>query len=136
VRNVKAGIMFKYTNAFSGFSVDDIQKAKAFYGEVMGMPLNERSMGVLELQIGSNNKIFVYPKPNHVPATYTVLNFVVENIEQAVVDLAGNGVQFEHYNEGTFVTDAQGIFRGGGPLIAWFKDPAGNIISVIEAGSM
>ena len=125
--------MFKYTKAFSGFSVNDIPKAKAFYGDVLGMPVSDMTgMGLLELQISNDTKIIVYPKPNHVPATFTILNFSVENVENAVDELTAKGVQFEHYNEGDFVTDAKGIYRGMGPLIAWFKDPAGNILSVLE----
>ena len=125
--------MFHHSKAFSGFSVNDIQKAKVFYSEILGMPARDiTSMGLLELELSGDTKIIVYPKPNHVPATYTILNFPVENVEKAVDELTAKGVKFEHYNEGNFVTDAKGIFRGGGPLIAWFKDPAGNILSVLE----
>jgi len=125
--------MFHYSKAFSGFSVNDIPKAKAFYSEVLGMPVSERAgMGILELQVSNDSKIIVYPKENHVPATFTILNFAVENIETAVDELKGKGVVFEQYHYGNLDTDEKGIFRGGGPLIAWFKDPAGNILSVLE----
>lgn len=124
--------MFQETKAFSGFSVDDIQKAKAFYSEVLGLKVVDGSMGILELHIAGGNNIIVYPKPDHIPASFTILNFPVKDIEKAVDDLAQSGVQFEQY-EGDIKTDEKGIFRGGGPLIAWFKDPAGNILSVIEA---
>ena len=121
--------MFKNTKAFSGFSVDDLQKAKKFYGEVLGLEVSE-GMG-LELHIAGGNNIFVYPKPNHTPATFTILNFMVDDIEQAVKGLREKGVVFERY-EGSIATDENGIHRGEGPTIAWFKDPAGNILSVIE----
>ncbi len=123
--------MFKNTKAFSGFSVNDIKKAKEFYGRILGLELSENEMGILELHISGGNKIIVYPKPNHEPATFTILNFPVENIEKTVDDLTDAGVVFEQYG-GKLKTDEKGIFRGGGPVIAWFKDPAGNILSVIE----
>ncbi len=123
--------MFKDNKAFSGFAVDDIAKATEFYGHTLGMEVVE-SNGMLELQIAKGNKVLVYPKPNHTPATYTILNFPVSNIEQAVDELSKAGVQFEIYNEKYLKTDEKGIARGGGPLIAWFKDPAGNILSVLE----
>jgi predicted enzyme related to lactoylglutathione lyase len=124
--------MFNYTKAFSGFSVDDIQTAKAFYGITLGMPVSDANpMGILELNISDNDKIIVYPKPHHEPATYTVLNFSVADVEKAVDELTAKGVKFEHYKESNFVTDEKGIYRGQGPVIAWFKDPAGNILSVL-----
>lgn len=123
--------MFKDTRAFSGFSVNDIPKAKAFYGEVLGLSVSE-SHGVLTLQVAGGSKIIIYPKPNHVPATFTILNFPVPHIEPAVEELKRRGVRFEVYADGPLKTDASGIFHGGGPLIAWFKDPAGNFLSVIE----
>ena len=121
--------MFKNTKAFSGFSVNDIQKAKQFYSGILGLEVSE-NMG-LELHIAGGNKIFVYPKPNHTPATFTILNFPVDNIEKTVEELRKKGVIFESY-EDPIKTDENGIFRGGGPKIAWFKDPAGNILSVLE----
>ncbi len=123
--------MLKDTKAFSGFSVNDVQKAKEFYGQTLGLDVSE-SHGLLELHIAGGTNILMYPKENHSPATFTILNFPVDNIEQTVDDLARRGVHFESYNEGDLVTDEQGIFRGGGPKIAWFKDPAGNILSVLE----
>jgi predicted enzyme related to lactoylglutathione lyase len=126
--------MFKNTKAFSGFSVDNIQRAKDFYGRVLGLAISETKEG-LELEIAGGSKIFIYPKPNHTPATFTILNFVVDDIEQAVAQLAKLGVRFESY-EGEMKTDEKGIFRGAargeGPNIAWFKDPARNILSVLE----
>jgi predicted enzyme related to lactoylglutathione lyase len=121
--------MFKDTKAFSGFSVDDVAKAKEFYGQTLGVDVSEAN-GLLKLHIAGGRDIVVYPKPNHIPATFTVLNFPVDDIEQAVDDLAVHGVHMEIYFEDT--QDAKGIFSGGGPLIAWFKDPAGNILSVLE----
>jgi catechol 2,3-dioxygenase-like lactoylglutathione lyase family enzyme len=123
--------MFKDTKAFSGFSVNDLQKAQAFYGQTLGLDVSE-SYGMLTLHIAGGTNILVYPKENHTPATFTILNFPVANIEQAVDELATRGVQFESYHEGGLVTDEKGIFHGGGPKIAWFKDPAGNILSVLE----
>lgn len=123
--------MFKQTKAFSGFSVDDLQKAKEFYSKVLGLEVVDGPMGVLELHLAGGTNILVYPKPNHVPATFTILNFPVKDVEKAVDELTQLGVRFEQY-EGEIQTDEKGIFRGGGPLIAWFKDPAGNILSVLE----
>ncbi len=122
--------MLNQSRAFSGFSVDDIQRAKEFYGGTLGLKVSEAN-GLLNLHLASGATVLIYPKPNHVAATFTVLNFPVENIERAVDDLSRSGVRFEHY-EGKLKTDEKGIFRGGGPLIAWFKDPAGNICSVLE----
>jgi len=124
--------MFKDTRAFSGFSVNDLQRAKEFYGQTIGLDVSEAN-GLLQLHLAGGTTILVYPKDNHTPATFTILNFPVGNIEQAVDELAGKGVRFESYNEGDLVTDEKGISRGEGPNIAWFKDPAGNILSVIEA---
>src|SRR5262245_12992066 len=122
--------MLRDSKAFSGFSVDDIQKAKMFYGETLGLNISE-THGLLKLHLAGGNTVLVYPKPNHAPATFTILNFPVGNIDEAVGDLIKRGVRFERY-EGDLKTDEKGIFRGGGPLIAWFKDPAGNILSVLE----
>jgi len=122
--------MFKHTNAFSGFSVDDLQKAKEFYSQILGLEVSE-TPGLLELHLVGGTRILIYPKPNHTPATFTILNFPVDNIEEAVDKLTRLGVRFERY-EGELKTDEKGIFRGEGPKIAWFKDPAGNILSVLE----
>ena len=123
--------MFKNVKAFSGFSVSDLQNAREFYGETLGLEVSE-AYGLLRLHIAGGTTILVYPKENHIPATYTILNFPVANIEQAVDELARRGVRFESYSDGDLVTDEKGIFRGEGPKIAWFKDPAGNILSVLE----
>jgi predicted enzyme related to lactoylglutathione lyase len=122
--------MFKDTHAFSGFSADDIPRAKQFYGGTLGLNVTDE-MGGLALHLGSGANVFIYPKDNHVPATFTVLNFPVADVEQAVDQLTEAGVTFERY-EG-FDQDEKGIARGGdGPTIAWFKDPAGNILSVLD----
>jgi catechol 2,3-dioxygenase-like lactoylglutathione lyase family enzyme len=117
---------------FSSFSVNDLQKAKKFYSETLGLAVSEGPMG-LELRMSGGSKVFVYPKPDHSPATFTVLNFPVDDVEQAVDELTGLGVRFEHYAGPNIKTDKKGIARGGGgPEIAWFKDPAGNILSVLQ----
>ena len=121
--------MFENTKAFSGFSVDDVPKAREFYGETLGLRVSEEH-GMLWLHIAGERDILVYPKPDHTPAAFTILNFPVDDIEKAVDELAGRGVRFERYDDSA--TDEKGIFRGGGPLIAWFKDPAGNVLSVIQ----
>ena len=123
--------MLKESKAFSGFSVNDIQKAKDFYGRTLGLQVSE-SHGLLTLQLAGGNKILIYPKVNHAPATFTVLNFPVENVDDSVDELAKRGVRFEIYDESDIKTDEKGIMRGNGPTIAWFKDPAGNVLSVIE----
>ena len=125
--------MFKDTRAYSGFSVNDVQKAKAFYGQTLGLEVSE-AYGQLELHIAGGTMILVYPKSDHTPATFTILNFPVDDIERAVDELTKAGVRFLIYHEGDLTTDEQGIFRGEGPKIAWFKDPAGNILSVLEEG--
>ncbi len=124
--------MFRDSQAFSSFSVDDVAKAKEFYGRVLGLRVEEGGMGTLRLHVAGGAEILIYPKGvDHTPASFTILNFPVENAEKAVDELAGRGVRFEQY-EGDLKTDEKGIFRGGGPVIAWFKDPAGNVLSVIE----
>jgi predicted enzyme related to lactoylglutathione lyase len=126
--------MFKHTKAFSGFSVNDMAKAKEFYGQTLGLEVTEEMMGILNLHIeGSSNNIIIYPKPNHEPATYTILNFPVADVEQAVDALSAKGISFEHYDMGQLKTDEKGIARFPGVTQAWFKDPAGNILSVINA---
>jgi catechol 2,3-dioxygenase-like lactoylglutathione lyase family enzyme len=124
--------MFTESNAFNSFSVNDLQKAKDFYTRTLGLQAIEK-MGALELHISNGSRVFIYPKPNHEPATFTVLNFPVDNVEKYVDKLSNEGVRFEHY-DGDLKTDEKGIFRGDGPgpKIAWFKDPAGNILSVLE----
>jgi predicted enzyme related to lactoylglutathione lyase len=123
--------MFKDTKAFSSFSVNDLPKAKEFYGYILGLEVSEMPEG-LQLKIAGGGRVFIYPKPNHAPATFTVLNFPVDEIEAAVDALAKRGVRFEKY-EDDIQTDEKGIHRGKeGPMIAWFKDPAGNILSVLQ----
>jgi len=123
--------MLKDTKAFSGFSVNDLQKAKEFYGRTLGLEVSAEPEG-LALRIAGGTTIFIYPKPNHTPATFTILNFPVDDIDQTVDDLTKLGVRFEQYAE-PIKTDEKGIHRGEqGPTIAWFKDPAGNILSVLE----
>ena len=121
--------MFENTKAFSGFSVDDVPKAKKFYGETLGLRVSEE-YGMLTLHIAGERNILVYPKPDHTPASYTILNFPVDDIDEAVDELAERGVRFERYDDSA--QDEKGIYHGTGPLIAWFKDPAGNVLSVIQ----
>jgi predicted enzyme related to lactoylglutathione lyase len=126
--------MFQDTKAYSGFSTNDIQKTKEFYGNVLDLSISEE-YGMLRLHLATGAEILIYPKDNHTPATYTILNFPVDDIDQAVDELTGRGVTFEHYEN---MTDDKGIARGisqnRGPDIAWFKDPAGNILSVLKEG--
>lgn len=117
------------SQAFSGFSSNDIAKAKRFYAETLGLTVTEEN-GILTLRLAGGGRVVIYPKDNHQPATFTVLNFPVKDIDQTVDQLAKAGIQFERYDG--FKHDARGIMRGGGPPIAWFKDPAGNILSVLE----
>jgi predicted enzyme related to lactoylglutathione lyase len=123
--------MLKDSNAFSGFSANDIPKAKEFYGRTLGLKVSE-SNGLLTLHLAGGNNVLIYPKPNHTPATFTVLNFPVNDVDQAVDELTKRGVRFEIYDLPDIKTDKKGIMRGNGPTIAWFKDPSGNILSVIE----
>ena len=123
--------MFGKTKPFSSFSVNDLKKAGQFYRETLGLAVKETAEG-LELHVSDSTRIFVYPKENHTPATFTILNFPVESIDSAVNELSKRGVRFEIYKEGELKTDDKGIFRGPGPKIAWFKDPAGNFLSVLE----
>ncbi|GGH09937.1 VOC family protein [Mucilaginibacter phyllosphaerae] len=128
--------MLKNSKAFSGFSVNDIDAAHKFYGETLGLPVNktEDMGGMLTIHInGNENNILVYPKQDHQPATYTILNFPVADVEAAVKELTARGVRFEIYDSEYLKTDEHGVAKGnGGPTIAWFKDPAGNYLSLIE----
>ena len=126
----KASNIFREASSFSSFSVNDIKEAKDFYRETLGLEVSETEEG-LELHT-DDNTIFLYPKPNHTPASFTVLNFEVDDIDEAVTQLAAVGVSLEHYNLPDIKTNERGIFVGPGIQIAWFKDPAGNILSVIE----
>ena len=119
------------SKAFSGFAVGDIEKAKEFYGRTLGLKVSE-SNGLLALHLAGGNNVLIYPKPNHTPAGFTVLNFPVNDVDQAVDELTKRGVRFEIYDLPDIKTDKKGIMRGNGPTIAWFKDPSGNILSVIE----
>jgi catechol 2,3-dioxygenase-like lactoylglutathione lyase family enzyme len=121
--------MFADTEAFSGFSVGDIDEARKFYAETLGLRVTEQG-GLLTLRLAGGRNTLVYPNANHTPAAYTILNFRVDDIDAAVDELTSRGVSFERY-EG-MEQDAKGINRGGGPLIAWFTDPAGNILSVLQ----
>ncbi len=126
--------MFKDSKAFSGFSVNDLVAAKKFYGQTLGIEVEDGPMDLI-LKLAGGTNVFIYPKDDHTPATFTVLNFPVGDIDQAVAELAAKGITFEHYPN---MTDEKGIFRGiaakMGPDIAWFKDPAGNILSVLVDG--
>jgi catechol 2,3-dioxygenase-like lactoylglutathione lyase family enzyme len=123
--------MFANTKAFSGFAVDDVEKAEKFYGETLGLEVSREEMGLLNLHLAGDRPTMIYPKPDFTPATYTILNFPVDDIEKAVDELAARGVEFERYDG--FDQDEKGIARDDrGPNIAWFKDPAGNILAVLE----
>jgi predicted enzyme related to lactoylglutathione lyase len=124
--------MLQTSKTFSSFSVKNIEEAKAFY-ELIGLKTKVGEMGILELELEGNENIMLYPKDNHEPATFTVLNFPVNNIDEAVDDLIAKGIKFEQYDSEYLKTDEKGISRGEqGPKIAWFKDPSGNILSVLE----
>ncbi|HEY1904961.1 MAG TPA: VOC family protein [Myxococcaceae bacterium] len=127
--------MLQDAQAFSSFSVDDLPRAKAFYGQKLGLEVKETKVtdttSILTLRLTGGARVLIYPKPNHVPALFTVLNFPVQSVERVVDALIERGVRMEVYKDGP-VTDAKGISRGDGPTIAWFKDPAGNILSVVE----
>jgi len=121
--------MFTDTPAFSGFAVPDVEQARAFYADTLGLRTSEAN-GILTLHLAGDRDTIVYPKPDHEPATYTILNFAVDDIDAAVDELAGRGVEMERYDG--MPHDEKGVMRAGGPYIAWFKDPAGNILSVLQ----
>jgi len=126
--------MLENSKAFSSFSVDDLSKAHQFYGTTLGLNVNEDAMG-LHLSLSGGSEVFVYAKPNHQPASFTVLNFLVDNIDATVDALVERGVAFEQYHSEMIKTDSKGIARSDpakGPNIAWFKDPAGNIVAVLQ----
>ena len=128
--------MLRASNAFSGFSVNDVPAAMEFYGDILGLKVSE-DHGIMTISLSNGGSVIAYPKDNHEPATFTVLNFPVPDVDKAVDALNGKGVKFERYDTGDIKTDAKGIMRGHGPTIAWFKDPAGNILSVLdENGTM
>jgi predicted enzyme related to lactoylglutathione lyase len=122
--------MFANTKAFSGFAVDDLENARRFYGETLGIKTSEQ-YGLMTLHLAGGRDTLVYPKTGHTPATYTILNFPVDDIDKTVDELTARGVRFERY-EGMNTQDEKGISRGEGPYIAWFKDPAGNILAVLQ----
>jgi catechol 2,3-dioxygenase-like lactoylglutathione lyase family enzyme len=124
-------IMLANSKAFSGFSVNDVSEARKFYEATLGLRVSDDN-GMLTLHIAGGRDILVYPKDDHTPASFTILNFPVDNVESAVDELTRRGVRFERYPGMDADMDEKGIFRGGGPLIAWFTDPAGNVLSVIE----
>jgi catechol 2,3-dioxygenase-like lactoylglutathione lyase family enzyme len=123
--------MFRDTRAFSGFSVDDVDKAQRFYGDTLGLETSVEN-GIMTIHLAGGGEVIAYPKDDHEPATFTILNFPVDDIEAAVDALSERGISFERYEQMASDFDERGIFRGGGPLIAWFKDPAGNVLSVIK----
>jgi catechol 2,3-dioxygenase-like lactoylglutathione lyase family enzyme len=128
--------MLKDTKAFASFSVDDLQKAKEFYSQTLGLDISEVQGGLLNLQLASGAEIMIYPKPNHTPADFTILTFPVDNIEGSVDALAERGVHFDRYDffhDTHMHTDEKGISRGLGGTLAWFKDPAGNILALFDA---
>jgi predicted enzyme related to lactoylglutathione lyase len=128
--NASEGVnMFANTKAFSGFAVDDLERAREFYGQTLGLQTSEEN-GLLTLHIAGGTVVLVYPKPHHVPADYTILNFPVEDIDAAVGALSTRGVELARYDG--LDQDESGIARGPGPYIAWFKDPAGNVLSVLQ----
>ena len=125
--------MFKDSKAFSGFAVKDLAAAKTFYGETLGLDARDGPMGMLELHFGTGAVVLVYPKDDHQPANYTILNLPVKDVDAAVDQLTKAGVKMEHYGA-DFGQDEKGIARGEGPTIAWFKDPSGNTIAVLDEG--
>lgn len=125
--------MLQACKAFSGFSTNDIGKAKEFYARTLGLKVSE-DHGMLSLHLAGGATVLIYPKPNHAPATFTILNFTVDDVDRTVDQLTARGVRFESYDEPELKTDAKGIARGNGPSIAWFRDPAGNILSVLDEG--
>ena len=124
---------FKNTKAFSSFSVKDLDEAKRFYGQTLGLEVSESDEGLI-LQTKGGIDVFIYPKPDHTPATFTVLNFVVDDVDRAVDELTKMGIHFQIYDKGELKTDDRGVFQGK-PKIAWFKDPSGNFLSILENDS-
>ncbi|MDN3497399.1 VOC family protein [Planococcus sp. APC 4015] len=126
-------IGFTPDDVFSGFSVDDIDAARTFYRETLGLDVRDNEMGFLELQLPAGGAVLVYSKPNHEPASFTILNFSVPDVDAAVDELNAKGVTTKIYSDDEFPSDAKGIVRGNGPDIAWFRDPAGNVLAVLAA---
>jgi len=127
----KSSSMFKNAKTFSSFSVNDLKQAREFYGQTLRLAVSQSDEG-LELNLAGDKVVFLYPKPNHTPASFTVLNFHVKDIDEAIEELTTLGLRTEKYDQPELKTDKKGIMRGPGMAIAWFKDPAGNILSVIE----
>lgn len=127
--------MIRSERAFSGFSVDDVEAAREFYGEVLGLDVSVNGMGILEIPLPGGGHAIAYPKPDHVPAGFTILNFAVEDVDAAVAELTASGVVTKIYDDDELPTDETGVMRGHGPTIAWFRDPAGNVLSMIDAGA-
>ena len=125
--------MLTINGAYSGFSIDDLAVAKEFYGKKLGLKVTDNAMGFLEIQLPSKARVLAYAKPNHEPATFTILNFEVDDVEAAVDELNAAGIVTKIYSDPDYGTDAKGIARGMGPDIAWFTDPAGNVLSVLSA---
>jgi catechol 2,3-dioxygenase-like lactoylglutathione lyase family enzyme len=132
--------MFKSARPFGSFSVNDLDKAKEFYHTILGLEvqpkISDEGVKLLELQIGGGSKIIAYCKDDHEPAKFTILNFPVKDVEEVVDEMSSGGIKFEHYDSKQLKTDNKGISRGAGPTIAWFRDPAGNILSVTEENKM
>ena len=128
--------MLRASNTFGGFSVNDVPAAMKFYGDTLGLKGSE-DHGIMTIDLSNGGSVIAYPKAKHEPATFTILNFPVPDVDAAVDALTKRGVTFERYDTDDIKTDAKGVMRGNGPTIAWFKDPAGNILSVIdENGTM
>ena len=127
--------MFENSKAFSSFTVDNIEKAKEFYQSVLGLVVKDNPMGFIELHLEGGSTVLIYTKPDHQPAAFTVLNFAVNNVDDSVYYLTEKGVRFEQYNHHEYKTDEKGISRSEGHAVAWFKDPAGNILSVMTTTS-
>ncbi|PPH52729.1 VOC family protein [Rathayibacter sp. AY1E2] len=124
--------MIRSERAFNGFSVDDVEAARAFYGGVLGLEVELNAMGILDIRLPGGGRAIAYPKPDHEPASFTILNFSVEDVDVAVAELHAAGVTTAIYDDPSLPTDADGVMRGHGPTICWFRDPAGNVLSVIE----
>jgi catechol 2,3-dioxygenase-like lactoylglutathione lyase family enzyme len=127
--------MLNAKSAFSGFAVRDLDAARTFYRDTLGLDVTDGEMGNLNLRLPGGGSVFIYPKDDHMPAGFTILNFAVDNVDKAVDELANAGVKMERYDTPGFETDEKGVYRGQGPAIAWFTDPSGNILSVLEGDS-
>ena len=125
--------MLREAPAFSSFSINDMDNTREFYSGILGLKVEDDEMGLLNVRLSAGNTIMMYPKPDHVPATFTVLNFIVPDIDQVVDELISKGIEFEQYDSDDLKTDEKGISRSNGMSMAWFTDPSGNILSVLEA---